>query len=79
LGASPGRFRPAAGGRSAAPIPLAGRPGTLGCGGLLPLRLLARVPLSPPAAAHIRLRPGALPHCTYIPQQNLPPKHTNEN
>ncbi|WP_448539210.1 hypothetical protein, partial [Schleiferia thermophila] len=28
-------------------------------GGLLPLRLLARVPKSPPAAAHIRLRPGA--------------------
>ncbi|KFD39856.1 hypothetical protein AT05_03925 [Schleiferia thermophila str. Yellowstone] len=52
-------MRQAAGGRSAAPIPLAGRRGTSGCGGLLPLRLLAREPHGPPAAAHIRLRPGA--------------------
>ncbi|KFD39807.1 hypothetical protein AT05_03195 [Schleiferia thermophila str. Yellowstone] len=27
---------------------------------MLPLRLLARVPQSPPASAHIRLRPGAV-------------------
>ncbi|KFD40364.1 hypothetical protein AT05_02220 [Schleiferia thermophila str. Yellowstone] len=49
----------AAGGRSTAPIRLAVRAWHIGLRWLAPLRLLAREPHSPPAAAHIRLRPGA--------------------